>query len=100
MLGTEVHGGREAQVDVLGEAPVGQHADAEAWVPGVLVAEDGLGGGAVFAHDGLGADVLELDVLSVEADADAEVHGAQVNVGLVLRLALLGCRGDGEGEDI
>ncbi len=91
VLGAKVHGRQQTDGEVLADTLVGQHTHAEARIPVVLVADDGLGGGsAVIKGDDLRANVLELNVLHVEAHADAKVHRAQVDVGLVLRFTLLG----------
>ena len=85
MLGAKMHGRREAHVQMVAQAQVGQHAYGETGIPTVGIAEDGLLlGGAVVEGDGLGTYITELDVLHVHAHQDTEVHGAQVDIGLML----------------
>ena len=92
MLRTEVHRRRESQVQVLREAQVGQHAHAESRIPAVVVADDRLFmGGTVLQRNHLWTYILKLNILQVHTHEDAKVHGAQVDIRLVLYLPLLGC---------
>ena len=87
VLAAEMECRQNAQRQVLAEAQVGEHADAESGVPGVYLADDGALGAVV---EELGPHVVDLHVLHVEAYGYAEVQGAQVDVRLVLHLASLG----------
>ena len=68
-----MHLRRDAEVEMLAETHVGQHADAEAGVPGVSIADDGACGAVV---QNLRSHIIEPCVLEVETYADAKVHGA------------------------
>ena len=81
----------QAQRKMLRQSHVGHYAHAEAWVPGVGVAEHRLFNGVfVFGHlHHLWTEVLHLYVLQVKSYVDAKMQGAQVDVRLVLHLAFL-----------
>lgn len=90
VLGSEVHGWRESQVQVLAQPQIGQHTHAEAAIPSVCITEDGLLlRASVFMCDSLRSDVVKLNVLHVHSHQDAKVQWAQVDIWLVLDLTRL-----------
>ena len=71
------------------QSQLAQHTDGESCHPLVGLAQHVLLlHGTVLQRHVVGADVVELDVLQVCADEDAEVQRAQVDVGFVLHLAV------------
>ena len=102
-LRTEMHGGGDAQGEMLGQAHVGHHADAEARVPRIGIAEHQLFSRFhPLAHlHQVRSHVLQFDILHVQTHGDAEVHRPQVDVRLMLRLARLchDTKGCGAEED-
>ena len=100
MLGAEVHGGGEAQVQMFRESEVGQHAYRETCIPFVIVAHDGLClGGAVFLQNSLRTHILQFDILQVHTHKNTQVQWSQVGIRLVLHLSLLGhCHEDRQTE--
>ena len=92
MLGAEVHGWRNAECEIVMQAQLSQYAHRESWTPTVSIANNQLlGHVAVVVSNVLQAYILHLQVLQMGTYEDAEVHGTQVYIGLVLHATVSLC---------
>ena len=90
MLGTKVHSRGDAQREMIRQAQLAQYTNGEACCPSVGITQE-----VLLLHVAIlighleRTGLIEFKVLKMQSNQNAKVHGAQVNVWLVLHLTVL-----------